>query len=86
MASSKTIEPGTIKSYDAVTATGTVRLASKKLVAFAFTCFDSGRRTRPPREGEPVQVVFVAGSSTPLAVVSESATRPDPSPRAQVAR
>jgi hypothetical protein len=69
------IESGKIKSYDAATATGTVDLGLRKVVKFSFTCFDSGRRTREPRAGEAVQVVFIGDNPAPLAVVTIPAAR-----------
>lgn len=69
----RTTEPGTIKAYNAGTGIATVELrSSRSEVRFAVTCFDSGRRVRPPHTGEPVQVVFSETSTTPLAVVSTS--------------
>lgn len=63
-----TIRPGTIRAYNPENATGLVlvRVTARRrkpvgsFLEFPFdlTRFTSGRPTRPPRVGEPVEVVF----------------------------
>ncbi len=61
------IKDGRVLRFDPTTGLGTVGVGKDKY-SFGATSFDSGRPSRLPKQGEPVDVVFAGSRPDPLSI------------------